>query len=199
MCWEMYRRAVTTYLRRGPYKAKWQQQRTLNPANWISVCVCVMQLFYRKVAIFWFCICTHHYCTCKSCLVLRLGIVNWHPCLISFFAVLCLHDVVNATEKGIIEEAEPPVLQQPYACKYQYNTVSKHWKRIPQSSLYHSSKSEDFFCSHACLSPSLAPSQERQRGQAGAAGQRDNADDPANDAILHLLKRAVGKLRNWRL
>lgn len=85
-----------------------------------------MQLFYRKVAIFWFCICTHHYCTCKSCLVLRLGIVNWHPCLISFFAVLCLHDVVNATEKGIIEEAEPPVLQQPYACKYQYNTVSKH-------------------------------------------------------------------------
>lgn len=70
-----------------------------------------MQLFFRKLPIFWFCICTHHYCNCKSCIVLRLAIVNWHPGLIFFFAILHAHNiVVNVTEKVINEKAELTIL-----------------------------------------------------------------------------------------
>lgn len=101
----------------------------------------IMQLFCRKLLIFWFSICTHHYCNCKFYIVLMLPIVYWHSCFIFFFAISCVHNiVVNVTEKVTNEKAELTILLQCHAHKCQYNIVSKYRKVIPQLSFYHFSK-----------------------------------------------------------
>lgn len=108
----------------------------------------IMQIFCRKLLIFWFSICTHHYCNCKFYIVLILPslYLYWHPCLIFFFAISCVHNiVVNVTEKVTNEKTELTILLQHHAHKCQYNIVSKYRKVNPQLSFYHFSKASELF------------------------------------------------------